>query len=196
MEYQTGYLSEACPAQENWWDIDLFRSFYRGSGNNPVQIHSPAEAINVSVDKKGNQSAIYLNRHWLHAGIRLSWYRGKLTDVEHQGLVEWDHWHTNFYVLTHQIHIDFISFFRLGPQTAYREYRVFENNIQIAQGGGFSGFLGGNFKMFRNWPLAVATKDFLIYIHTPLQPWYGRPVKGTISEKEVCSVWVSAGQDN
>ena len=72
----------------------------------------------------------------MDAGIPIFWFQGPFANATFEHLVEWDHWHTGFYIRSRLIHIDFISFFHMGPQTTYREFRVFNDNQEIRRGGG------------------------------------------------------------
>jgi hypothetical protein len=181
--------SSRCPAQNEWWDLKTFRSYYLPLNNNDPIIHfnpSPIEEIKPSpVDKR---SFKYKDVNWVDSGIKITWSRGKITHQHFDGLVEWDHWHTTFMINECIVHIDFISFFHLGPQTGCREYRVFADGVVIGRGGGFYGFLGGNFTRTRNWPLAIEIGGNLLYITKPLQAWQNRSAKGKIDDTDSCLI--------
>lgn len=180
-----------CPARREWWNPEIFRPFYLiDTSHDPEIIITPAEPIEDIKDENGNVFALYLDKTWIDAGIKVHWAKGPMADEKLEKLVEWDHWHTSFHIRSHLIHIDFVSFLCMGPRTAYREYRVFNDNQEICRGGGFAGFLGGNFKIQRNWPLSIEIEDHLIYFQKPLQVWYGGPTKGEIREENTCSIWV------
>jgi hypothetical protein len=185
-------LHSPCPAQKDWWDPEVFRPYYlQGSKNyDPESIVTPADTLNIKKDVNNRRYTSYSGFIWKISSIKIHWSQGPIAFTDLSDIATWDHWHTSFHLHSHIIHIDFISFFRGGPQTAYREYRVFNDNCEIGRGGGFAGFLGGNFKKMRNWPLAVEIEDHLIYFQKPMQIWYGARTKGVIDEKNPCSIWI------
>lgn len=181
-----------CPAQKDWWNPSVFRPYYLQGSNNyePETIVTPAEPLVIKKDVNNRKYASYGGFIWRKSSIKINQSPGQIAHTDFIDIAEWDHWHTSFHIGSHLVHIDFISFFRGGPQTAYREYRVFDDNREIGRGGGFAGFSGGNFKKLRNWPLAVEIEDHLIYFQKPMQTWYGARTKGMLDEKNPCSIWL------
>jgi hypothetical protein len=172
-----------CNAQISWWDPDTFNSFYKDVEHlNQPDINIPDTPFKLEQSVKEKDVFLYKDRTWINTGITIKWTIGPIASETIIGLAEWDHWHTTLKINAAKIHIDYISFFRLGPQTAYREYRVFSNSKEIGRGGGASGYLMGNFIRRHNWPLSLEVDDHLIYIFQPLQSWGGRLEKGIIDE--------------
>lgn len=185
------YSNEPCPAVKEWWSPESFTSFYINThSTDPVSVITPAKPIEEKKDENDRVNFFYSGGKWIDTGISASWSQGAYADAPLNDLVEWDHWHASFEISSHLVHIDFISFFRMGPQTAYREYRVFSDQQEICRGGGFAGFLRGNFRQMRNWPLAVEIDNHLIYIRKPLQEWSGRLTKGEVQVENACLILV------
>lgn len=184
-------MSDFCPAIHEWWNSNVFRPFYQElvPFGNPDYRATPAAPLENRRAIKSVEHVTYGESLWCDAGIPIRWIPGPMSQPWPSApKIMFDHWHTSFAIREHSIHIDFVSFFRMGPQTSYREYRVFCDEKEIKRGGGYAGFLGGNFTRQRNWPLAVEVDEHLIYICGFLQHWIGA-VKGQIQEDAVCSVW-------
>ncbi|NLJ37858.1 MAG: helix-turn-helix transcriptional regulator [Candidatus Atribacteria bacterium] len=178
-----------CPAQIDWWDRGVFSSYYLvKDSNDPNLIIDPALINEIKQSENGNRCFEYKGEQWIDTGIRVHWSQGQMANQQITEIFEWDHWHSTFVINSLIIHIDFISFFRGSPQTAYREYRVFANDVPIGRGGGFEGFLGGNFLRKRNWPMVIEIGDYLLYIAKTLQRWSGGQTKGTIDDLNACLV--------
>jgi hypothetical protein len=185
-------MGESCPAIQDWWDKAVFRPFYLvGNSHEAQQIITPAGPLESRHIIDRDEYVTFEGRTWRAAGMQVVWSPGTIQHPWSSGPHTFDHWHTDFSVQDHAVHIDFVSFFRMGPQTSYREYRVFCDGQEIKRGGGFMGFLMFVFTRQRNWPLAVEIGDHLIYIGGFLQYWTGAS-KGKIDEEELCSVWVLA----
>ncbi|NLE89351.1 MAG: hypothetical protein GX602_00210 [Dehalococcoidales bacterium] len=175
-------LANQCTVNESWFVSGNFSSFYLiRSTYSPQANITPGKPITERCGEDGKTTFQYDGREWIISESKVVWRQSKKIESI-PGVVEWDHWHTNFLVNSHTVHIDFVSFLRMGPRTAYREYRVFCDQNEVSRGGGFAGFLGGNFKFFRNWPLTVEVDNYLIHIRDLLQPCYDAPVKGEIKE--------------
>jgi len=189
-------VGDLCPAVQEWWDSNVFRPFYLvlAQSGDPDQRISPAGSLTEQQTFDGVEYAAFEGNMWRNTGIPIRWLPGPISQLSlSEPYAMSDHWHTSFAIRKRSLHIDFVSFFRMGPQTSYREYRVFCDGQEVNRGGGFAGFLGGNFTRQRNWPLAVEIDDHLLYIHRFLQYWVGA-VRGQIVEDEVCSVWVRANK--
>jgi len=176
-----------CPAQESWWTSEFFRSFYRVGGLS-LKVDISQESVEAIKLENGEVVFRYKGETWVNSGLIVPWAQGQVASSQINGLVDWDHWHTTFSIHSTSIHIDFVSFFRMGPQTAYREYRAFANQGEIGRGGGFSGFLGGKFTRTRNWPLLLEFEDHLIVLSEFLQSWPGPLSKGVIEETDSCLI--------
>lgn len=175
-------LDNQCNANESWFISGNFRSFYLIRSRYSLQANiTPGKPIIERYGEDGIRFFQYDGREWIISESKVIWIQSKKFGSLMPGTVEWDHWHTNLLIHSHTVHIDFVSFLCMGPRTAYREYRVFCDQKEVGRGGGCAGFLGGNFKRFRNWPLAVEVDNYLIYIRDLLQPCYGAPVKGEIN---------------
>lgn len=188
--YTQNSSNETCLAVKEWWSPESFTSFYATThSTDPVSVITPANPIEEK-NKKDRGYFRYSGEKWIDAGLKVSWSQGAHAEAPLNDLAEWDHWHTSFEIRSHLVHIDFVSFLRMGPKTAYREYRVFSDRQEIGRGGGFAGFLGGNFRQMRNWPLAVEIENHLIYIRKPLQEWSGRLTKGEVKQENACLLLV------
>lgn len=174
-------MSTSCSADESWWNPDNFHHFYLAHSvhvpNFDITQETPIEQVHTEDGKIFFQHG---GQKWISSEKSIKWIQSPLSKSLMIGLAEMDHWHTSFSIRSHALHIDFVSFLCMGPQTAYREYRVFCDQKEVGRGGGFSGFLGGNFRRFRNWPLSVKVEGYLLHIHKPLQPWSGGFTKGEI----------------
>jgi hypothetical protein len=172
--------------------MEVFRPFYLvDQSHDPKVITTPASRLEANWRVNGIEHARYEGRVWRATGIKVGWSPGPIAFSRDETPYRADHWHTGFMVQKHAVHIDFISFFCMGPQTAYREYRVFCDGEEVKRGGGFMGFLMGVFTRQRNWPLAIEIEDHLIRIDKLLQYWVGSK-QGQITPEEACSLWVIA----
>ncbi len=181
-----------CPAIPEWWKSDVFRPFYQElvPFGDPDFRATPAAPLENRQVINGVEYVTCAGNRWRDAGIPIQWTPGPISQFPlSEPHIMSDHWHTSFTVRTHSVHIDFVSFLRGGPRTGYREYRVYCDEEEIKRGGGYAGFIGGNFTHQRNWPLAVEIEDHLIYINRLLQ-WWPESDNGKISAEAVCSVWV------
>lgn len=183
-------MNEKCLAVPDWWSADTVRSYYLAaiqSKGAPMSCLDGAEPLQKHQSTSGTELVGFRGREWQRVHMDLIWQRGSVsqTGTREFGL---DHWHTSFQLEQYPVHIDYIRFGTAGPQTQYREYRVFVSAHQVARGGGFLGFLGGGFGCLRNWPLAAEFDEYLIYIDQFLQSWTGS-VPGRLDTTSVLSVW-------
>lgn len=175
-----------CPAKPEWWTSEVFRPFYleKATSGDPDSRIDGAEKIPAEEERIGQ--TIRGGKIWIKTDIPIRWEQGAVTGLP--DMTSRDHWHTDFAIQDHSIHVDFVSFFRGGPQTEYREYRVFVDKKATLRAGGFMGFLMGNFARLRNFPLAYMVDSYMIYANHMPQRWPRNEI-GKLDYPNAMSIW-------
>lgn len=186
-------LEADCLVTPYWWDVPDFIRYYKDGFHTAgaVRVVPPSSRIDPRGVINGTEHGIFEGKTWRLMTSDFIWVQG--TKIDPIPFAESDHWHTGFQLNNHQIHIDFISHFRGGPQTSYREYRIFLDGEQVQRGGGKAGFLMAVFVSLKNWPVSFVIDEHLIYINRLLQNWVGSKV-GEVTNDPVCSIWTLAEQ--
>lgn len=177
-----------CQVTKEWWDHDDFLLFYKDGfhAHGIVSVQLPSSRIDPRKIVDGIEYGIFEGKTYKITDQEIIWSNCQLDELMPDVIP--DHWHTSFTLNQHEVHIDFISYFRGGPQTSYREYRIFVDGEQMKRGGGRVGFIGGVFCDFKNFPVSVQVDEYLIYINSTLQRWVGSK-QGQIDNDQACSVW-------
>lgn len=174
-------IDASCPAISEWWDQYEFREFYTD------QIEA-AEEIKILDAEKQNR-AEWRGQIWRKSDIPVIWTQAITKGVT--GFINRDHWHANFSLGGHEIHIDYISLLTGVFTISCREYRIFVNQNEVIRGGGFTQE-DGSHPNLRNFPLAYVVDDYLIYADNPLQSWQHLEV-GRLDYPNAISVWKLEG---
>ena len=179
-------MNTFCPAKSEWWTLEVFRPFYfeKAKSGDPDSRVDDAEKIKFLDEKKDR--AEWGGKIWIKSDVPIIWSQGVMVGQPDFG--HGDHWHADFTLGRDAAHVDFICFYRAGPPTGYREYRIFIDQNEAMRGGGWMGFLGGNFARLRNFPLAHVVDGYLIYADIPLQDWQQLEI-GELDYPNALSIW-------
>ena len=167
-------MNDACPATAEWLDSSAFRVYYLVDHTQVPFVHEPSSRLEQRWVIDGQEHARFENALWRRLTAAVVWRSGPLAGLTDPYTFLVSHLHADFNLEGHEVHVDFVRFFRAGPQTSYREYRVFVDGEQAGRGGGFRGFLGGSFGRTRCWPLAARFNNGLVYVDDMLCGWTSR----------------------